>query len=345
MKTLRSPRDLVAAGLLPEAAEAGVARVTARYAAALTAQVVELARTSPAVARQYLPDPAELDSAAEEHPDPIGDHVHMPVKGIVHRYPDRVLLKALHACPVYCRFCFRREMVGPGGDALDDAELAAAIDYVRGNTGIWEVILTGGDPFMLSPRRLRAIVQALDAIPHVGAIRIHTRVPLAAPDLVTDELVEALRVQHSALFVAVHCNHADELAPDPVAALARLADAGVPLLSQSVLLRGVNDSVPALEALFRALVRHRVKPYYLHQMDLAPGTSHFRVPLAEARDLVASLRGRLSGIALPTFVLDIPGGFGKVPAQADHLSQEGDGWRVSDPSGAPHAYREPAARR
>jgi lysine 2,3-aminomutase len=345
LKTLRSPRDLVAAGLLPAAAEAGTARVTARYAAALTAQVAALARTSPAVARQYLPDPAELEAAAEEHPDPIGDHAHMPVQGIVHRYPDRVLLKALHACPVYCRFCFRREMVGPGGDALDEAELAAAFDYIRANSGIWEVILTGGDPFMLSPRRLAAIVAALDAIPHVGVIRIHTRVPLAAPDLVTADLVTALRVQHSALYVAVHCNHADELAAAPAAALARLADAGIPLLSQSVLLRGVNDSVAALEALFRALVRHRVKPYYLHQMDLAPGTSHFRVPLAEARDLVASLRGRLSGIALPTFVLDIPGGFGKVPAQADHLAPDGDGWRVSDPSGARHAYREPAAGR
>jgi lysine 2,3-aminomutase len=342
MKTLRSAADLVKAGLVPADRAGDAARVAARYAVAVTDQVAALALASPAVARQYLPDIAELEAAPGERSDPIGDSTHMPVKGVVHRYPDRVLLKPLHACPVYCRFCFRREMVGPGGDALDDAELEAALAYIRGQPGIWEVIVTGGDPFMLSPRRLGELVVALDAIPHVAVIRIHTRVPLAAPHLVVDPLVAALAVRYSALYVAVHCNHADELDEAPRAALRRLADAGIPLLSQSVLLRGVNDSLAALEDLFRALVRLRVKPYYLHQMDLAPGTAHFRVPLDEGRRLVAALRGRLSGLAVPTFVLDVPGGFGKVPVNADHLVRTAAGWRVTDPTGAPHDYPEAA---
>ena len=250
-----------------------------------------------------------------------------PVKGIVHRYPDRVLLKALHACPVYCRFCFRREMVGPGGDALNAEELAAALDYIRDHDAVWEVILTGGDPLMLSPRRLGEIVSALDAMPHVGVIRFHTRVPVADPERVNDELLAALKVSDSAVWVAVHCNHPDELTVEVKAALGRLADAGIPLVSQSVLLRGVNDDAAVLEALFRGLVRARVKPYYLHHGDLAPGTGHFRTGLDEGRELVKRLRGRVSGLCQPAYVLDIPGGHGKAPIGPD-ASERRCGCRV-----------------
>jgi lysine 2,3-aminomutase len=265
------------------------------------------------------------------------------VKGIVHRYPDRVLLKTLHACPVYCRFCFRREQVGPGGEALDGAELAAALDYIRGHTEVWEVILTGGDPLMLAPRRLAGIVAALDAIGHVGVIRLHSRVPVADPSRVSAELVAALRTERAAVYVALHCNHANELTAGPRAALRRLSDAGIPLLSQTVLLRGVNDDAATLEALFRALVQARVKPYYLHHPDLARGTGHFRLTIAEGQALMRALRGRVSGLCQPTYVLDIPGGHGKVPVGPCYVDlPQGGVAEVTDRNGGVHLYPPPA---
>ena len=195
-----------------------------------------------------MPSVAETEISADELSDPIGDEARSPVKGIVHRYPDRVLLKPLHVCPVYCRFCFRREKVGPGGEALSAAELDAAIAYIRARPEIWEVILTGGDPLMLAPRRLAKLIAALDAIDHVGVIRIHSRVPIVDPSRVTDELVAALKPRRAALWFAVHCNHARELGAAARAALARLADAGIPLMGQTVLLAGVNDDVETLDA-------------------------------------------------------------------------------------------------
>ena len=346
--TARSLDGLVAAGALAPERAAALGRVTDRYAIAVTPYLLdrlEGAEPDSPLARQYLPSLAELEVTPEERADPIGDAAWSPVKGIVHRYPDRVLLKALHACPVYCRFCFRREMVGPGGDALDAAELAAALDYIRQRNDVWEVILTGGDPLMLSPRRLGEIVSALDAMPHVGVIRFHTRVPVADPERVTDELLKALKVSDSAVWVAVHCNHPDELTAEATAALAKLADAGIPLVSQSVLLRGVNDDAAVLEALFRRLVRARVKPYYLHHGDLAPGTAHFRTGLDEGRELVKRLRGRVSGLCQPTYVLDIPGGHGKAPVGPDCLSGDAEaGYVVEDYRGGRHAY-PPAAEK
>ncbi len=340
--TLRSLDDLVAAGVLDGARAASLGGVAADFAIGVTPQVLAAMTTrDPAddpVARQYLPTLEEATTAPEELHDPIGDHVHSPVKGIVHRYPDRVLLKALHACPVYCRFCFRREQVGPGGEALTPAETAAALDYVRQRPAISEVILTGGDPLMLSPRRLAAIVAALDAIPHVDVVRLHSRVPVTDSGRIDTALVDALRASRVAVYVAIHCNHANELDQPAIAALRRLSDAGIPLLAQTVLLRGVNDSVAALESLFRALVRHRVKPYYLHHPDLARGTGHFRVSIAEGQALVRALRGRLSGLAQPTYVLDIPGGFGKVPVGPSWIEGEGDALVVRDPAGNPHPY-------
>jgi lysine 2,3-aminomutase len=340
--TARSLDGLVAAGALTPERAASLGNVAERYAIAVTPYLldrIEGAGPESPLARQYLPSARELEVLPEERADPIGDDAWSPVKGIVHRYPDRVLLKALHACPVYCRFCFRREMVGPGGDALDAAELAAALDYIRRHEAVWEVILTGGDPLMLSPRRLGEIVSALDAMPHVGVIRLHTRVPVVDPVRVTDEVLAALKVSDSAVWLAIHCNHPDELTAEVKAALGRLADAGIPLVSQSVLLRGVNDDAAVLEALFRGLVRARVKPYYLHHGDLAPGTSHFRTGLAEGRALVKRLRGRVSGLCQPTYVLDIPGGHGKAPIGPDHLGGDAaTGYVVEDYRGERHAY-------
>ena len=341
-RTARNGPDLAAAGVIPPERIAEIDRVAERYAVAVTPDVVELidpADPNDPIARQFVPDPAELETTPEERTDPIGDARLSPVKGIVHRYPDRVLLKPLHTCPVYCRFCFRREAVGPGGEALTAGELGAALAYVRARPEIWEVILTGGDPLLLSPRRLGEIIGELDAIPHLGVIRIHTRVPVVAPARVTSELVAALRAE-KAVYVVLHANHPRELTAPATAACRRITDAGFPMLAQTVLLKGVNDDTATLEALMRGFVRRRIKPYYLHHGDLAPGTARFRTTIAEGQALMRSLRGRASGLCQPDYVLDIPGGHGKVPIGPTYLGHD----KVADWRGKIHAYppRHPA---
>ncbi|MDP9082346.1 MAG: lysine-2,3-aminomutase-like protein [Pseudomonadota bacterium] len=293
------------------------------------------------LALQFLPDERELHALSYEASDPIGDLAYSPVKGIVHRYPDRVLLKVAHSCAVYCRFCFRREMIGSQGDALQGVELDAAIDYVRAHPEVWEVILTGGDPLSLSSRRLADILGRLALIDHVSVLRIHSRVPVVAPDAVDESYVRAL-TQSKPIYFAVHVNHPAEATEPVVSALRRLSEAGVVLLSQTVLLKGVNDSAAVLEALFRKLVLLKVRPYYLHHPDLARGTSHFRVPIEVGQELMRVLRGRLSGLCLPTYVLDIPGGFGKVPIGPGYLDGKSAGGsrEVIDNRGIRHSYPE-----
>lgn len=324
--TLRQARELVAEGLAPEQALAALERVAARYAVAVTPAVAELIDSNDPddpIARQYLPDLRELDAQSNERDDPIGDHAHAPVDGIVHRYPDRVLFKLVHVCAVYCRFCFRREMVGPGKEtALSREAYARALDYIRAHDEIWEVILTGGDPLMLSPRRLAEIMADLAAIDHVRIIRLHTRVPVADPARVSDEMVAALRVKGAATWVALHANHPREFTEAARGACARMIDHGIPMVSQSVLLRGVNDDAVTLTALMRSFVENRIKPYYLHHGDLAPGTAHLRTTIAEGQALVRALRGHVSGLCQPDYVLDIPGGYGKAPIGPAYLSQD-----------------------
>jgi len=334
--TIRDTDALIEAGLIRPDDRAAIDAVADRYALAITPAIAALIETpDDPIGRQFIPDPAELTLAPEEHPDPIGDDALSPVKGVVHRYPDRALLKPLLVCPVYCRFCFRREHVGPDGGLLTEAELDAALAWFETHPAIREVILTGGDPLMLSARRLGGIIRRLSAIPHIETIRLHSRVPTTDPRRITPELIAALETDR-ALWLAVHANHAREFTEASRAALDRLRRAGIPLLGQSVLLRGVNDSPEALEALFRAMLAARVKPYYLHQLDAAPGTSRFHVPIAEGRRLLAALRGRVTGLAWPTYVLDIPGGHGKVPIGPDYLEPGGT---VRDPSGQPRATR------
>ena len=313
-RTLRSAEDLIAVGLVVPGSAPALAEVAARYAIAVTPVVAALMNAGdPAdpIALQYIPDPAELLTAPGEIADPTADAPFTPVKGIVHRYPDRALLKPLLACPVYCRFCFRREVVGPDGGLLTEAELEAALAWIAATPAVREVILTGGDPLMLSPRRLGWLMRRLSGIGHIEVIRVHSRVPVAAPGRVTEALVAALETERG-FFLCVHANHAREFSDKAAEALRRLSRAGVPLLGQSVLLRGVNDSPEALEALMRAMLRHRVKPYYLHQLDPAPGTARFRVPEAEGLALVRGLRGRVSGLAQPAYVRETAGGGGKV---------------------------------
>jgi lysine 2,3-aminomutase len=337
-QTLRTATDLVDAGLLRRDAEAEIAHVAARYAVAITPAMAELIDGKDAadpIARQFVPDVRELDVAPEERADPIGDHVKSPVRGIVHRHPDRVLLKIVGVCPVYCRFCFRREMVGPHAEAnLSADEIDTALDYIRAHPEIWEVILTGGDPFVMSARRVAEITATLGAIGHVKIMRWHTRVPVVAPERVTADLVAALGASKKTIYVALHANHPRELTAAARDAIGRLVDAGIPVVSQSVLLRDVNDDVETLEALVRAFVEARVKPYYLHHGDLAPGTAHFRTSLAQGQALMHALRQRVSGLAMPTYVLDIPGGHGKVPVGPQYLDT--DKARVADPSGQVH---------
>jgi lysine 2,3-aminomutase len=345
-KALRTPAALVAAGLAPAAHLGELERVAARYAVSLTPDVAELIDPSDPhdpIARQFIPDPAELAARPGETADPIGDDAHSPVEGIVHRYPDRVLLKLVHVCPVYCRYCFRREMVGPGRRrSLSRTAVDAALGYVRAHPEIWEVILTGGEPLILSPRRLREVMRALGEIDHVKVVRVHSRVPAVAPAKITGELVRALKAGGKTMYVVLHVNHPRELTARARTACARIVDAGIPMLSQSVLLRGVNDDVATLGALMRALVECRIKPYYLHHCDLAPGTAHLRTSLAEGQALMRALHGRMSGLCQPTYVLDIPGGHGKAPVGPCYLSGDAKSIEVEDFNGRRHAYPPPA---
>src|SRR5262252_3474918 len=341
-RAIVSADGLVRAGLVePERLEE-VRRVAAEFAVAVTDDVAELINprdSNDPIAAQFVPNVAELAASPEERGDPIGDERWSPVPGIVHRYPDRVLLKPILLCPVYCRFCFRREVVGKKAAMLDRAALEGALCYIRQRPQIWEVIVTGGDPFLLAPRRISEIIHALDRIPHLGVIRFHTRVPVADPRRVTPRLVEALAAE-KAVYVVIHANHPRELTAKAREAALKLSRAGIPLLSQTVLLRGVNDDAVVLEALFRGLVAMRVKPYYLHHADLARGTSHFRTGIVTGQRLVRALRGRVSGLCQPTYVLDIPGGYGKVPIAPCAVTPDypSGGWIVEDPAGARHNY-------
>ncbi len=336
------PEDIVPAGLAERSRLEEIRRVAEEFAVALTPDVAALidpADPADPIAAQFVPSAAELVAAPEDRTDPIGDERWSPVPGIVHRYADRVLLKPILLCPVYCRFCFRREVVGKNPAMLTREALTRAIDYVRDHSEVWEVVVTGGDPFLLAPRRVAEIVRTLDQIPHLGVIRFHTRVPIADPGRVDPELVEALAAE-KAVYVVVHANHPRELTPTARAAVIRLSRAGIPLLSQTVLLRGVNDDAAVLETLFRHLVAMRVKPYYLHHADLARGTAHFRTGIATGQRLVRALRGRISGLCQPTYVLDIPGGYGKVPIAPCAVFPNGTspGWSVEDPAGDQHSY-------
>ncbi len=346
-RALHTPAELIESGLVDATSRAQIEAVAGLYAIALTPSVIDLIDPHDPydpIARQFVPTAAELKTEPEERSDPIGDAAFSPVEGIVHRYADRVLLKLLHVCPVYCRFCFRRTQVGPGAEShLSPNALDAAFAYIAAHPHIWEVILTGGDPLTLSARRLEDVVKRLASISHVKILRIHTRIPCVDPEAITPELVDVLKASGKSVYVVLHANHPRELTQQAQMACARFIDAGIPLLSQSVLLRGVNDNVETLSALLRKFVECRIKPYYLHHLDLAPGTSHFRVPIPEGQALMLALQGHMSGLCLPRYMLDLPGGFGKIPIDAPHLRplEDETGFEATDRAGHIHTYPPP----
>jgi lysine 2,3-aminomutase len=341
--TLRTGADLARAGLVAESQVVALDAVGTEYSIAIPsglAALIDPADPADPIARQFVPDPAELIRADDELDDPIGDETHSPIRGLVHRYPDRVLLMPTLACPVYCRYCFRRDRVGRAAGTPTAADLEVAYRYIEEHPEIREVILTGGDPLSLSDARLARIVARLNAIPHLNNLRIHTRVPVILPDRVTDGLIAAL-TSDIPVWMALHTNHARELTDDVAAACDRLTRAGIPLLSQTVLLKGVNNTVDALTDLMRRLIALKVKPYYLHHPDRARGTAKFRLTLEEGRALVSALRGNISGLCQPTYVVDIPGGHGKASAQDVTADGALPGrWNLRDFRGQTHDYAD-----
>jgi lysine 2,3-aminomutase len=346
---LKTVRALAEAKLIAPSRLEILSAIAERYAVSITPSIVALIRPddpNDPIAAQFVPSEAELAVAAEELADPIGDASHSPVRGIVHRHRDRVLLKLVQVCPVYCRFCFRREMVGPEGEgALSVGDMNGIFAYLAGHAEIREAIITGGDPFVLSARRIRDLTQRLSAIDHLRVLRWHTRVPVVAPERITSALAEAIRLPQRATYVAIHANHPRELTNAARGACARLVDSGIPLLSQTVLLKGVNDNIETLLELMQAFVETRIKPYYLHHADLAPGTSHFRVPLARGQELVSELRARASGLCQPEYVIDIPGGYAKARVALPDFEIGPEGVNLRDHTGRTHPYPPAGARK
>ncbi len=291
--------------------------------------------------RQVIPSIEENVRVDGDLVDPLGEEVHEVAPELVQRYPDRALLLASDRCSVYCRFCTRSRMVGQGGGARPMRQLEAALSYLREHSEITDVIISGGDPLVMSTERLVRLVEAVRSIPSVETIRLATRVPVTLPHRITDELLSALRPHHP-IWVMTHFNHPNELTELSRAACRRLADAGFPVMNQCVLLKGVNDDSSTLTRLFRGLVRERVRPYYLLQMDPVAGSSHLRTPLAVGERLIAELQGKLSGIALPKFIVDTPGGHGKVPVSPNYIvSRDGKTTRFRSPRGPVVDYIDP----
>ena len=276
------------------------------------------------IRRQCVPRLDESIEVSGDLADPLGEVAHEVAPHLVQRYPDRALLLATDRCAVYCRFCTRSRMVGDGGGAVSLEALAPAMAYLEGHPEVRDVILSGGDPLTLSTDRLVRLLARLREIPSVETIRLATRVPVTLPSRVTAELVRALRPYHP-LWVMTHFNHPKEISPQAARACLRLVDAGFPINNQTVLLRGVNDDADTLAALFRGLVKIRVRPYYLLQMDPVRGTGHLRTPLARGIALMEQLQGNLAGIALPKFIVDTPGGMGKVPVGPDYVVSRAPG--------------------
>jgi lysine 2,3-aminomutase len=291
--------------------------------------------------RTVVPTAQEFVRARGEADDPLGEDHDSPVPGLVHRYPDRVLLLALDFCTSYCRYCTRSRVVGHGEIAPHEDRLEQAFDYIRRTPAIRDVLLSGGDPLFLSDQRLDWILSRLRAIPHVEFIRIGTKMPAVLPQRITRELCRVLRRYHP-LWMSLHFAHPDECTPESYQACTRLADAGIPLGSQTVLLRGVNDSVETMKKLMHGLLKMRVRPYYLYQCDPITGSSHFRTSVDKGLEIIEGLRGHTTGYAVPTYVIDAPGGGGKIPLQPNYVTgRDGDDLLLRNFRGEQYRYPDP----
>jgi len=322
---LTSADELAAAVDLSPAERAGLAASSTLFRVGITpyyASLMDPQHASCPIRMQAIPHPAEADIRDEELRDPLGEDTHNPAPSVVHKYPDRVLFLVVDRCGIYCRHCNRRRLVG-GDEPPTTADLEAGLEYIARTPRIRDVLLSGGDPLLLSTRRLDYLLGRLRAIAHVETIRIGTRLPVVCPMRIDAELTSALR-KHHPLFINTHFNHIKELTPEARAGCERLVDAGIPVGNQTVLLRGINSSVPSLRALMRGLLRSRVKPYYLFQGDTVIGTDHLRTPVETAMELYQGLRGWMNGMAVPMLVLDAPGGGGKVPIVPSYIEHLDD---------------------
>lgn len=294
------------------------------------------------IRRQAVPTVRELDKGVGEISDPLAEDQDSPVPGLTHRYPDRVLLLLTDQCAMYCRHCTRRRLAGQKDNMFSMKQIEKGIRYISQTPTVRDVVLSGGDPLTMSDERLEEILSKLRSIKHVEIIRIGTRTPVVLPQRITPDLVRMLKKYHP-LWINTHFNHLRELTPEAREACARLADAGIPLGNQSVLLKGVNDDPHLLKKLFQELLTLRVRPYYLYQCDLSPGLEHFRTPVAQGIEIMENLRGHTSGMAVPTFVVDAPGGGGKIPVGPNYvISQSRDQVILRNYEGVICAYREPS---
>jgi lysine 2,3-aminomutase len=291
--------------------------------------------------RTVIPTAREFASGRGEAADPLGEEHDSPVPGLVHRYPDRVLLLVLDYCSSYCRYCTRSRVVGQGEILPSQERLQQAFDYIARTPAIRDVLLSGGDPLFLSDGRLDEILTRLRAIPHVEFVRIGTKMPAVLPQRITRELCRMLR-KHHPLWMSLHFTHPDECTPETFQACTRLADAGIPLGSQTVLLRGINDDVATMKRLMHGLLKMRVRPYYLYQCDPITGSSHFRTSVAKGLEIIEGLRGHTTGYAVPTYVIDAPGGGGKIPLQPDYVvGREGEDLLLRNFRGGAYRYPDP----
>jgi len=307
--------------VLSEEERAGVLLTGTKLAMAITPHFFNLIDPDDPdcpIRRQVIPRIGETTTAPEEAADPCAEDSHMPVPGLVHRYPDRALFLVTDRCASYCRYCTRSRMVSGVGEQKMETRWEAAFEYLEQATSVRDVLLSGGDPLLLSDSRLDGILARLRAIPHIQFLRIGTRIPVFLPQRITPALA-AMLARHHPLWISIHANHPRELTLETRDALARLADAGIPLGNQSVLLRGVNDSPEIQRALVHKLLVCRVRPYYLYQCDLVQGTAHLRTRVEEGLDIIRSLRGHTTGYAVPQFVIDTPGGGGKIPVNPDFV--------------------------
>lgn len=324
--------------IIPLSEERGA--VAARYPFKVSEYYAGLITTpGDAIWRQCIPDARELDDDAQDA-DPLAEGLLSPVPGLIHRYPDRVVLLVSNRCPVYCRFCMRKRHVGAGKDLpLDTNAFERAVEYIRSHPEIQDVILSGGDPLMLDDASLHMILSRLRGIVHVKVIRIGTRIPVTLPERVTTELCAMLRKFHP-LYINTHFNHPTEITAASARACGLLADAGIPLGNQTVLLRGINDDITIMRDLMIGLLEIRVRPYYIHQMDLIKGTAHFRTPVSQGLEIIRALRGHVSGMAVPHYVIDLPNGKGKVALIPDVVEREGDILFLMTYQGETVAYRD-----